>query len=291
MSSTTQRLARRDFFQSCAATCLVAGMPVVAAGLDPVPGSAGGSKIIDCHMHLKHGDAARTEWSADSIIEIMDQVGIGRAIVFAMSTTTIRSIEMARSAVEKYPKRLIPFLYALPSYERPVLKEIEDAISQRGFCGIKMHAGECTLVEYIVDPLMRMASSFAIPCLIDFAGNASAARRLAKSFPEVPMWLAHMGRYMSTDAQMVDQFISIAADHENVSLDLSGVALFNKVEEAISRVGAKRLVWGTDGPFKNPDVVTYARTELDKILTLKISDADKELILGGNVVRALKLTE
>src|SRR4051812_32876642 len=77
------------------------------------------SPIIDCHVHLKHGDATRSEWSARTIVEIMDKAGVDKSIVFAMCTTTKRSIEMAEEAVSQYPDRLIPFAYALPNYERP----------------------------------------------------------------------------------------------------------------------------------------------------------------------------
>ena len=94
---------------------------------------------------------------------------------------------------------------------------------------------------------------------------------------------------MTTDAQLVEQFIKVAERFPNVFLDLSAVALLYKIEEAAGRLGVRRLVWGTDGPYKNPDVVAYARTELDKIRQLKLSDQDKQLILGGNIARLLKL--
>lgn len=278
-------ISRRTFLGSMSA----AGLCAASSALADDSAAAKKPGIIDCHVHLKHGDAARTEWSADAIVEIMDLVGIQRSVVFAMSTTTARSIEMARDAVQKYPDRLVPFLYALPSYERPVLKEIETAISEQGFRGIKIHAGECTLAEYIIDPVLRLAGSFPVPCLIDCAGNATVAARMAEAFPGTPLLYAHMGRYLSTDPQLLEQFIRMAEKHENVFLDLSAVALVYKMEEAAQRLGARRLVWGTDGPYKNPDVASYARSELDKVRQLKLSDADKDLILGGNIARLVNL--
>jgi hypothetical protein len=219
----------------------------------------------------------------------MDDVGIARSIVFAMKTTTVRSIEMATAAVEKYPDRLIPFLYGLPSYEIALLPVVEQAVTQKGFRGIKLHVGECTLAEYVIDPLLRLAGTFPIPCLVDVAGNAAVATRLAKSFPQTPFWFAHMGRYNSADAVMTDQFIRLAEEFENVWLDLSAVGLPAKIGEAVARVGARRLVWGTDGPYKNPTAPEYARAQLDNVRKLDISDADKGLILGGNVARLLNL--
>ena len=108
-------------------------------------------------VHVKHGDAAKTEYSAKDIIGVMDAVGIDRSVVFGMSTTTKHSIELAEAAIAQYPKRLIPFLYALPNYERPVLTEIDDALTNRGFRGIKIHAGEVRLHPYIVDPVLKLA--------------------------------------------------------------------------------------------------------------------------------------
>jgi predicted TIM-barrel fold metal-dependent hydrolase len=275
-------VSRRSFLGTTVAAACALGS---AARADD-----GDERIIDCHVHLKHGDAAGTEWAAEAIVALMDEVGIAQSIVFAMKTTTARSIAMAAAAVEKYPDRLIPFLYGLPSYEGSVLKEIEAAVTDKGFRGIKVHVGECTLAEYVIDPLLKLAGSFPIPCLIDVAGNAAVAARMAKAFPETPFWFAHMGRYNSTDAAMTDQFIRLAEDYENVWLDLSAVGLPEKIGEAVSRVGAKRLVWGTDGPYKNPTAAEYARAQLNNVRQLKISDEDKRLILGGNVARLLNLT-
>src|SRR5258708_3591970 len=189
-------ITRRVFLNALGA----AGVSATAAAAPPANAAApaAATPVIDCHMHLKHGDAARTEWSADAIVEILDKTGVDKAVVFGMSTTTVHSIELAKAAVKKYPQRLIPFLYALPNYERPVIKDIEKAISDEGFRGIKIHAGECTLVEYIIDPVIRLAGSFPVPCLIDCAGNSAVAARLAEAFPQTPLLYAHMGRYLTT---------------------------------------------------------------------------------------------
>lgn len=245
--------------------------------------------VIDSHVHLKHGNAARTEWPPQIIVDIMDKAGVDRSIVFAMCTTTERALAMAEEAVTRYPDRLIAYAYALPSYERSVLEELEAALKGGLFKGIKIHAGECKLPDYIIDPVLKLAGRFDVPCLIDVVGDVAAAERIARSFPETTIIYAHMGRYQTRDPKLVDSFIQLAEDYSQVLLDLSGVELVSKIDEAVRRVGADKLVWGTDGPYENPDLVTYIQNELDKVRKRSIPQEDKDKILGGTIARILKL--
>src|SRR5262249_46821143 len=115
-------MSRRTFFGTvgAAGTLLTAHHPAVPGQpADKSGGRPRGKPIIDSHVHLKHGDAKRTEFPAQVIIDIMDKAGIDKSVVFAMCTTTKRSIEMAELAVSRSPNRLIPYAYALPNFERP----------------------------------------------------------------------------------------------------------------------------------------------------------------------------
>jgi len=245
--------------------------------------------IIDAHVHLKHGDAARTEYNAATIVRIMDAVGMDRSVVFAMSTSTQHSIEMAQEAVEQYPERLIPFVYALPHYERPVIKELAAAL-EAGFRGIKLHIGECRLTDYIVPPVLRLAAEKDVPCLIDFGGDLATAERLSTDFPHTKIIIAHFGRYLSTDPQLLRAFVALAARLPNVWLDASGLVLPWMITEAARRIGAERILFGTDGPHSMPDLFTYAREALKQIYTLELGEEEKAMILGGAASQLLKLT-
>lgn len=245
--------------------------------------------ICDSHVHLKHGDAARTEYSPDTIVRTMDAVGIDRSVVFAMATTTRRSIRMAEAAARRFPDRLIPYVYALPSYERRVVDELAEALCERGFRGIKLHAGECRLAGYVVDPVFELAGRCGAPCLVDFAGDSAAAQRLAARFPQTTVLVAHLGKYLCTDGRLLDRFISLAEAHQSMYLDVSGVAAPAKVAEAVARVGSNRVVWGSDGPHEAPDTVGFARRELAKVEALGLSEGEKADLLGGAIAGLLGL--
>ncbi|MBO3803225.1 MAG: amidohydrolase [Candidatus Brockarchaeota archaeon] len=244
-------------------------------------------QVVDSHVHLKHGDAERTEFGAEEIVEAMDAAGIDKSIVFAMSTTTRRSIEMAREASGKFPERLIPYVYALPSYERPVLEEIDRAVTEYGFRGIKLHAGECTLAEYVADPVVELAGELRVPCLIDCSGRIGDIARMAAKFPKTNLIVAHLGMYLCKDGAMIDRFIDLAENHRNVYLDTSGVVLTEKVVDAVRRAGSDRVVFGTDGPANAPDTASYAKRELEKITGLNLDPKARRAILAENILRLI----
>ena len=241
--------------------------------------------IIDSHVHLKHGDAAGTEYAPDRIVETMDAAGIDRSVVFAMRTTTRRSIEMADDAVRRFPDRLIPYVYALPSFEQPALDEIDEAIAEHGARGIKIHEGECSLRPHVIDPVFELATQRDVPCLIDCRGNVAAMQRITRRFSDATLIIAHLGRYLCEDAGLIDRFIRLAEECENVVLDASGVVLTQKITEAVRRVGSGRVVWGSDGPQEEPDAATFARAELAKIHRLGLTAEQKADLLGGTIAR------
>jgi len=247
------------------------------------------NRIIDSHVHLKHGDAERTEYSPETIVRIMDEVGIDKSVVFAMSTTTRHSIEMAKEAVDKYPDRLIPYVYALPNYERRVLDEIGHALTKLDFRGVKIHIGECTLAEYVVDPVIELAGKLEVPCLIDCSGDYNAITRMTSSYPKTNIIVAHLGRYLCKDPILIDRFIDLASVHHNIYFDISGVVIPGKIVEALHRIGPKRVLFGTDGPHKAPDTVAYAQAEIERIRKLGLSEGDRRAILGENIASLLRL--
>ncbi len=242
--------------------------------------------VIDAHVHLKHGDAAATEYPAETIVQVMDAVGIDRSVVFAMSTDTRHAMEMAAAAVTQFPDRLIPYAYALPHYERPVIEELAEAI-RLGFRGIKLHIGECRLTSYLADPVFRLAGDMGAPCLVDFGGDLKTAERLATDFPDTKLIIAHFGRYLCTDPLLMRECLAVAERRPNVWVDASGVVMPWIVAEGVQRIGAGRILWGSDGPHVMPDLVSFAAEPLRQIRALGLTSEDEAMVLGGTAARLL----
>jgi predicted TIM-barrel fold metal-dependent hydrolase len=59
----------------------------------------------------------------------------------------------------------------------------------------------------------------------------------------------------------------------------------SKIAEAVQRIGAERVIFGSDGPGCNP------RLEVEKVRMLGLGRDTERRILGGNASRLLGLEE
>jgi len=60
------------------------------------------------------------------------------------------------------------------------------------------------------------------------------------------------------------------------------VRRFDILEPAVRRAGARKVLFGTDGPWLHPAV------EIAKIYALNLNPGDQAGILGGNLIRVLR---
>jgi uncharacterized protein len=67
-----------------------------------------------------------------------------------------------------------------------------------------------------------------------------------------------------------------------VYTDTSGVKRFDLLEMAYERAGAKKILFGTDGPWMHPAV------ELQKIVALKATGKEEQAMLSGNFLKLVK---
>lgn len=141
----------------------------------------------------------------------------------------------------------------------------------------------------MTDPVIRLAERLGVPCLIDCAGKLWDIERMAKHFPGARLIVAHLGSYLCKDEALIDRFIELALKYENILLDVSGVALTHKIKEAVAKVGADRLIFGTDGPHEAPDTVGFAKKELDKIRSLNLDPEDERAVLGESIAELLRI--
>jgi predicted TIM-barrel fold metal-dependent hydrolase len=154
---------------------------------------------------------------------------------------------------------------------------VERCVRNWGFRGIKIHGHEAMPTREVCEA----ARAFHLPILADVAGRAEVVDMLAPQYPDVVFIIPHLGSFADdwrAHQQVIDQLVR----YPNVYTDTSGVRRFDYIIQAIKCAGARKILFGSDGPWLHPGL------ELYKIRLLKLPQDDEQLILGGNVLRLLR---
>jgi hypothetical protein len=128
-----------------------------------------------------------------------------------------------------------------------------------------------------------MAAKLGVPILIhtgdpDTYGFAqpTLVGDLADAFPDLTLIIGHMGKRLFEDAILVARWF------ENIILETS-FRNIRDITRAVKRVGAERVVYGSDMPFGVPEI------EMMKVRMSDTTAEEKEMVLGANMARILDL--
>ena len=238
--------------------------------------------IIDCHCHAGKGDGLTGPWDTAAPLEKYlgwaARAGIGRTAIFPAfhSDYAVANREVARIVASR-PNRFYGLAFVHAARDRGRVRDmVQVAVEQYGFVGIKVHRYDARLSREICD----VARAFALPILYDPIGEVSIVELVATEYPDVAFIIPHMGSF-SDDWRAQHSLIDYLVRHPNIYTDTSGVRRFELLEQAVARAGARKILFGSDGPWLHPGV------ELEKIRVLNLSAADEQLVLGGNFLRLI----
>lgn len=239
--------------------------------------------IIDCHCHAGKGDLMTAPWNTDAPIEPYlrraQAAGIDKTIVFAPfhSDYAKANVQVAH-IVARYPNRLIGFAFVHPIRDaNRIFPMVEHAVTHLGFRGLKVHGRDGMPTREVC----KAAQAFRLPVLVDVIGQVHVVDMLASQYPDINFIIPHLGSFRGdwrAHQQVVDQLVR----YPNVYADTSGVRRFDYIAQAVSRAGAHKVLFGSDGPWLHPGV------EIHKIRLLRLSQREEASILGGNVLRLLR---
>ncbi|MBP5274241.1 MAG: amidohydrolase [Abditibacteriota bacterium] len=229
---------------------------------------------------------------ASTLSESTRRAGLDYSVMLSIATkpTQTRTINTWALSVAGEYSNIIPFGTIHPDNEN--FEEELSWLAANGFRGVKIHPDyQKALVN---DP--RYMDIFAVMeqkglILITHAGfdvglpppRHCMPHMLAEAldaFPRLTVIAAHMGGV--EEQEEVRKYYN----GRNVYLDTCFTHLYlsgEELTEAIKRHGAEKVLFGTDSPH------TDQRQQMEYILSLKLSDEEKALIMGGNAARLLKL--
>ncbi|MCL6519284.1 MAG: amidohydrolase family protein [Armatimonadetes bacterium] len=242
--------------------------------------------VIDAHCHMGRwhnfnipkGDAA-------GMIEMMDRLGIRSCIVAhhsAIGPDFRYGNDEVLSAMAKFPKRIYGYATVNPNYpEAELVAELERCISA-GMVGVKIHPDvhQCNVDDEKYRPVWEWANERRLPLLSHTStGGRNPVKtfeKLAEMYPNVSIILGHSG----FGSEGANQSIQAALKYPNINLELTGsVIVYGTLERMVKQIGAERVLFGTDIPFLD------ARPQIGRVAFAKISEEDKQKILGLNAAR------
>ena len=243
--------------------------------------------IVDFHTHVDDVPALGWHLPVEDVLAQLDQAGIERAVVMTIVDAPIHRAEALddlAAACARADGRLYAFARVHPWHEKAA-ELLERALDSQGFRGVKLH-GVSTLAHPGSEPvlrLLRIAAERGVPVMFHCGDDPFTTpfelADAARAVPGAAVVLAHTGGYAHTE-----DAIAVAEELPNVYVDTSAMPYPGAIAEAVRRIGAERVLFGSDAPG------CPAPMELAKVRLAGLGEADLDLVLGGNALRLLEGT-
>jgi uncharacterized protein len=249
--------------------------------------------IVDNHAHMDtwYNFHIPENGTPASMVHAMDLVGIDVTLAaphICIGPDYCQGNRDVYAAAEQFPGRIIPYVTINPNYpEKEIREEIDYWDTHGGIRAFKFHpachlADACHANYY---PVFDYCQERGLPILSHNWTGAPVAGKdtlhgLAETFPNVTFIIGHA----ISGWPAIDASCAAAKLYPNVMLDTTGSGLtYDAIPEVVRRLGAERIMFGTDNPFIDP------RPGLGRMLLARISDDEKRLILGLNAKRIFRL--
>ncbi|MEN7547289.1 amidohydrolase family protein [Rapidithrix thailandica] len=236
--------------------------------------------IIDSHCHAGKGDGLTGPWDTNAsltkYLQRAKEAGIDKTVIFPPIHSNYAQANRAlANIIQKQPRHFFGYAFVNAAKNKgQILQMVRLAVRQYGFCGIKLHRYDARISREVCET----AKVLVLPVLYDVLGEIQSIELFAKAYPQVNFIIPHLGSF-ADDWKAQSAFIDKLVKFPNIYTDTSAVKRFDLLEEAIQRAGAKKVLFGSDGPWLHPGL------ELEKIFLLKLSPSEEALVLGGNFLR------
>ena len=245
--------------------------------------------VIDCHGHLGRWQLVHMAKNrVEEMIETMDRLGIDTLCLspfLGCFCDFQRGNDLLADAVRRYPDRLIGQMTVNPHYADQVRAELERCEREHGVRMLKIHPfcheypangeGYRALWEYAHEKEKVVLTH---TWESDKNCGPGLFGEIAAKYPKAKIILAHA----AGTQEGCRQTIEVVRAHDNLFLDTATSHLHvGMIERFVREVGADRVLFGSDIPLLEP------AAQLGRIAYAKITEIEKEMILGLNAKRLL----
>ena len=238
--------------------------------------------VIDAHCHMGPTyNVFACDPTPSGVVASMNLHGIDKAVISytgAMGSDYVQGNDRVIAAVRDYPDRYIGYCVINPHYPDEIPAELERCFAHDAMRGIKLHAAwhKCPLSDKRYRPALEFAAQKNLFVLMHTwsSEEVETAAQYAEEYPGITMIMGHTG------GPNMERAADLISRHENLYGDfVLSASTEGNVEWLVGKVGAKKLLFGSDMPFISASHI------LSRIAMARISDAEKRDILGLNMQR------
>jgi predicted TIM-barrel fold metal-dependent hydrolase len=249
--------------------------------------------VIDADTHIAPTGG---DFALEKHLERMDRAGIDKTLTWLKPDYEGEGIEghlrYVYDATQAYPEKILGFGWADPTVGVDHAKRMVKLCTEEyGFYGVKLNGAQNfyyiddeTLALPVIEEIAKTGKMLAFHIGPDAYERTHPlrAQKIAKMYPEMPILMVHMGM---TDWDMNRAVVEVAEECPNLFL-IGSATDAKAVMYAIEHLGADRVCFGTDAPFRRPHVV---RAWYDALLKYEVDLQDAERVMGGNITRLFGL--
>jgi hypothetical protein len=235
-----------------------------------------GELVIDAHAHLGVlKDYFVPQPDASRLVAYMDRYGTDVACIFAFAgvgSDFVYGNDLVADAVRSYPGRFIGYTTLNANYPEELVGELErgDSLGLRGIKLITAYQGQSEETERFY-PVYEWADARHKIILSHQWGSANFLAQVAARYRDICFVIGHLN----------PGYAEVVRQHDNVYNTTTFVPWPGAIARAVQLFGAPKILFGSDFPDLDTSL------NLGPLLTARISDEDKRLILGLNMQRIL----
>lgn len=251
------------------------------------------TEVIDSHAHILHeggmgdGNYLMFNGDADGIVNRNQRMGIKKTCVsswLGIRCDTEKGNEITLKAMKKYSDHFIGYICIDPSIGDT--GEQVEKWRKCGFKGIKPYPAilKCPYDSPSLEPAWEVAEKYHMFVLLHqpHENFKKSVLSLATRYKNISWLIAHSASSFESARSTVD----IAKKRKNVYLEITYTSVpLGTIEYIVNQIGEKRLLFGTDQPMRDPI------PQFGWLMYSRLTDSQKEYVLGKNMARILKETK
>ncbi|NLN77731.1 MAG: amidohydrolase family protein [Armatimonadetes bacterium] len=235
--------------------------------------------IIDVHAEIGSTPVWGVSFTEANLARSMQKYGVQRSVI---SSTIGNSCDFRRgnaqiAKIVESKKAMLGCVVVNMNYPEQAQQEMHAYLTSDQFAALLLTSGirdrHVTLAE--TEEILNAHRRFVKPVFLHTPNQeaALAANEIAKTFNVMKFVLLGMG---GEDWRMA----TILAERTlNLVLEVSGSSSPDKIQFAVERIGAHRIVYGSGLPYVDPSAI------IGLVQDAEISDSDKNNIFEGSALR------